>query len=57
VGKTAHRAIFRYTRPLTALNYSWVLKESKPDLMPPALDLGASLPPVEVAVPGKTQLI
>ncbi|MBM4018038.1 MAG: Gfo/Idh/MocA family oxidoreductase [Planctomycetes bacterium] len=39
------------------INYSWVLKESKLDLMPPALDLGASLPPVEIAVPGKTLLV
>ncbi|MBE3100614.1 MAG: Gfo/Idh/MocA family oxidoreductase [Planctomycetes bacterium] len=39
------------------LNYSWVLKESKLDLMPPVLDLGASLPPVEVAVPGVTPLV
>ncbi|MGB2796716.1 MAG: Gfo/Idh/MocA family oxidoreductase [Phycisphaerae bacterium] len=39
------------------MNYSWVLKESKLDLAPPVLDLGASLPPVEVAIPGKTELI
>jgi len=39
------------------MNYSWVLKESKPGLAPPVLDLGASLPPVEVAIPGKTELI
>jgi len=46
------------TRPRhRELNYSWALKESKLDLAPPVLDLGASLPPVEVAVPGVTPLV
>ena len=39
------------------LNYNWVLKESKLDLTPPSYDLKASLPPADVAIPGRTELV
>ncbi len=39
-----------------ALNWDWVMNASKLDLAPARLELG-SLPPLEVAIPGKTPLV
>jgi hypothetical protein len=39
-----------------ALSWDWVMNASKLDLTPPRFEWGA-LPPLEVAVPGKTALI
>jgi predicted dehydrogenase len=38
------------------INYDWVLKASRLDLTPPKYEFGP-LPPVEVAIPGKTPLV
>ena len=39
-----------------ALRWNWAMRASQLDLLPPALEWG-DLPPLEVAVPGKTQLV
>jgi predicted dehydrogenase len=39
-----------------AISWDWVMNASKLDLAPPKMDL-TSLPPLEVAVPGKTPLV
>jgi hypothetical protein len=39
-----------------ALSWDWVMNASKLDLTPPRMDFG-ELPPLEVAVPGKTPLV
>ena len=39
-----------------ALSWAWVMNSSKLDLTPPRADFG-ELPPLEVAVPGKTPLV
>ena len=39
-----------------ALSWDWVMNSSKLDLTPPRMESGA-LPPLEVAVPGKTPLV
>jgi myo-inositol 2-dehydrogenase/D-chiro-inositol 1-dehydrogenase len=39
-----------------ALSWDWVMNASKLDLAPPKMEM-TSLPPLEVAIPGKTPLV